>query len=136
MGPDVPNGQLLAYTGIADSTTRMTAIIISTSEQRPGRSPALLTIEALLAYIVGMKSNQYTLRDVPHAVDHALRSRAAREKRSLNSVALHVLAVGLGIGEEPPYARDLDALAGTWVEDPAFDVALQEMDTVDKDLWK
>ena len=83
-----------------------------------------------------MKRNQYTLRDVPEAVDRALRSRAIREKRSLNSVALHVLTIGLGISEEPPYARDLDALAGTWVEDPAFDAALREMDTVDKDLWK
>ncbi len=47
-----------------------------------------------------------------------------------------MLAVGLGIGDEPPCSRDLDALAGTWVEDPAFDAALQDMDTVDKDLWK
>jgi plasmid stability protein len=83
-----------------------------------------------------MKGNQYTLRDVPEAVDRELRSRATRERQSLNAVALRVLAIGLGIGEQPACFRDLDALAGTWIEDPGFDDALRDMDTVDKDLWQ
>jgi len=83
-----------------------------------------------------MKSIQYTLRDVPEAVDRELRSRAARERQSINSVALRVLAVGLGLGDKPTCFRDLDSLAGTWVEDPGFDAALRDMDTVDKDLWQ
>ena len=83
-----------------------------------------------------MKSIQYTLRDVPERVDRELRSRAARERQSLNSVALHLLAVGLGMSGEPPRSHDLDSVAGSWIEDPAFDAALKSMDKVDKDLWK
>jgi hypothetical protein len=32
--------------------------------------------------------------------------------------------------------RDLTDLAGTWVEDPAFDQAIADQDVVDEDLWK
>ena len=83
-----------------------------------------------------MKSIQYTLRDVPASVDRELRSRATRERQSLNSVALHLLTVGLGLSGEPPRSHDLDSVAGSWVEDPALDAALKSMDKVDKDLWK
>lgn len=93
-------------------------------------------MQADSAYIEGMKNIQYTLRDVPEAVDRELRSRAAREQQSLNSVALHILAVGLGLSGEPPRSHDLDSVAGSWIEDPAFDAALKSMDKVDKALWK
>ena len=39
----------------------------------------------------------FTIRGIPKAVDRALRERAAREKRSLNEVALEVIAHGLGL---------------------------------------
>jgi hypothetical protein len=32
--------------------------------------------------------------------------------------------------------RDLSDLAGTWVEDPAFDEAIADQDRIDPDLWK
>jgi len=83
-----------------------------------------------------MKRIQYTLRDVPESVDRELRSRALRERQSLNSVALHLLTAGLGLSGEPPCSHDLDPVAGSWVEDPAFDAALRSMDKVDKGLWK
>jgi len=54
----------------------------------------------------------------------------------LNRAALDALARGLGLAEERPVYHDLDDLAGTWVEDPAFDEAVREMDTVDPELWK
>ena len=31
---------------------------------------------------------------------------------------------------------DLDALAGSWVEDAAFDAALQAQDRIDEALWR
>jgi hypothetical protein len=31
---------------------------------------------------------------------------------------------------------DLDDLAGSWVQDPVFDRAVEEMDTVDNELWR
>ena len=43
---------------------------------------------------------------------------------------------GLGLSNEKIYYYDLDDLAGTWVQDPAFDKAIEEMDQIDADLWK
>jgi hypothetical protein len=83
-----------------------------------------------------MKGVQYTLRDVPGGVDRALRLRARANARSLNAVAVEVLAAGLGIGEAPVLRHDLDDFAGTWVPDPACVAALKAMDRVDKDLWR
>jgi hypothetical protein len=73
---------------------------------------------------------------VPKTVDAALRRKAKREEQSLNTVALHALEVGAGVAEEPPEFHDLDALAGNWQEDPAFDQAVAAQDRVEASLWK
>lgn len=91
------------------------------------------------AYTVGMKDMatiQYTLRGIPRRVDQALRRKAREEGSSLNQAAIQAIARSLGLAEEKPVYHDLDDLAGTWVEDPAFDEAIREMDTVDADLWR
>ena len=90
------------------------------------------------AYTAGMESRhtkQYTLRGVPDHVDRALRERAASYGRSLNRVALEALELGLGLEREERRFHDLDHLAGTWVDDPGFDRVIEEMDTVDEELW-
>jgi hypothetical protein len=91
---------------------------------------------SLHAYIVGMKTIQYTIRGVSERMDEALRKHAVKEGASLNSVLLDALARGLNVEAEPVRHSDLDDLVGTWVEDPEFDRAIREMDTVDEDLWK
>jgi len=58
------------------------------------------------------------------------------EGKSLNKITIEVLMRGLGLSNEKIYYDDLDDLAGTWVQDPAFDRAIEEMDRVDADLWK
>lgn len=61
-----------------------------------GRSP-LPALHACIAYNVCI---QYTIRNVPEALDEALR-RAARERgKSLNEVAIEALARGAGFIEE------------------------------------
>ncbi len=79
---------------------------------------------------------QYTLRGITKRVDHALRRKARQEGLSLNQAAVQALARGLGLTGEQPSYHDLDDLIGTWVEDPAFDAAVREMDAVDPDLWR
>ena len=93
---------------------------------------------ANFAYIIGMKEKhiQYTLRKVPPEVDQTLRKRAHDERRSLNDVALEALERGLGLVGEPVRHHDLDDLAGTWVHDPEFDRAIEEMDQINPELWK
>ena len=78
---------------------------------------------------------QYTLRGIPRRADDALRRMAKEQGVSLNQAALNALARGLGLDDEKPVYHDLDDLAGTWVEDPAFDEAIREIDSVDPDLW-
>lgn len=78
---------------------------------------------------------QYTLRNVPEGLDAALRRRARDEGKSLNEAALQAMARGMGYAPEPLRFRDLGKLAGTWRDDPEFDAAIAEQDTVDEELW-
>jgi plasmid stability protein len=80
---------------------------------------------------------QYTVRNVPAHVDRALRRRAADEGKSLNQLLRDALTTqAVGDGPSPVPHHDLDALAGAWDEDPEFDRALAEQDTVDAAMWR
>jgi len=70
-----------------------------------------------------MSGKQYTIRAVPAAIDRALRRRAREETKSLNTVAVEALARGLDLEARPREHTDLDALIGSWQNDPAFDRA-------------
>jgi hypothetical protein len=81
-------------------------------------------------------SRQYTIRAVPTAIDRALRRRARQDAKSLNTVAIEALARGLEIDARPVEHSDLDPLAGSWQEDPAFDRAVADFERVDEEAWK
>jgi hypothetical protein len=81
-------------------------------------------------------TSQYTIRSIPERVDRALRQKARQERKSLNQVALEALAAGTGVADTAIEYHDLDALAGTWIEDKAFDGALTALDQIDDGLWK
>ena len=83
-----------------------------------------------------MKGIQYTIRGISRPIDAKIRERAAVEGKSLNETVLGVLKSGLGIGDTQVRYNDLDDLAGTWVSDPEFDRAIEEMDRVDPEFWK
>ncbi len=95
-------------------------------------------MQAEIAYNACMKDrqSQYTLRKVPAHVDEELRKKATQEHKSLNEVALQALERGLNLTDRPIRHHDLDDLAGTWVEDPEFDRAMEEMDQIDDELWR
>lgn len=73
------------------------------------------------------------LDNLPKGVSEALTRRAKEQGRSVQEVALEALALGL---EGSVVQRDLSDIAGTWVEDPAFDEAVAEFDRVDPEQWK
>ena len=97
-------------------------------------------MHAVKSETVGMKRKQqtkpiqYTLRGIPEAADKLLREKAATYGLSLNETALKVLQTGLGQANQPLH-HDFDAYAGTWVQDDAFDEAIQEMDRIDEEMW-
>jgi hypothetical protein len=78
---------------------------------------------------------QYTIRGVPPAVDAALRKRARVTGKSLNQVVIEALAEGVGVNLLRK-RRNLDDIAGTWIEDKAFDEAIAAQDQIDWDMWK
>lgn len=78
---------------------------------------------------------QYTLRNIPRSLDEALRRVAREGGKSLNEVAIEALARGAGVTPDRRRQRDLGDIAGTWREDPDFDRALADQDSIDKEIW-
>ena len=85
------------------------------------------------AYIAYM---QYTLRNIPKALDAAIRRRAKTEQKSLNEVAIQAMAKALRVGDTSVRYRKLSDIAGTWREDPEFDAAIDEQQQIEEKLWK
>lgn len=79
---------------------------------------------------------QYTIRNIPGALDAMLRDRAKREGKSLNEVVIEALARAMGFSREPVRQRDLSRIAGTWIDDLEFDRAIEDQDQIDEDLWR
>ena len=98
-----------------------------------------LTVPAFTRIVACMSSGgstQYTVRRIPRAVDEGLRRKAREEGKSLNQTAVEVLIAGLALSGNGVVHRDLDFLVGTWVEDSAFDAAIQAQDQVDPKMWR
>lgn len=81
-------------------------------------------------------SIQYTIRQVPEEVDAKLRELAVKEECSLNGLVLNALSSAAGATDAPLVFHDLDSLAGSWVDDPAFDQAMSAFERADEGLWK
>ena len=79
---------------------------------------------------------QYTIRNIPGALDAMLRDRARKEGKSLNEMVIEALARAMGFSKEPVRQRDLSRMVGTWIEDPEFDRAIEDQDRIDEDLWR
>ena len=79
---------------------------------------------------------QYTIRNVPDYLDSALRAAAREQQKSLNEVMLEALARGAGLNAVRRPQREVGDIAGTWQEDPVFDRAIAEQDTIDEAMWR
>ena len=79
---------------------------------------------------------QYTIRNVPEYLDAALRSSARAQGKSLNEVTIEALARGAGMSDIRRRQRDLRDIAGSWRNDPAFDNAQADQDTIDEAMWR
>lgn len=89
-------------------------------------------MQANIAYIACMSSIQYTIRQVPAAVDKALRANARKNDQSLNDALLAALADAAGETEH----HDLDFLAGSWQGDNETESALKEQRSIDREMWR
>lgn len=82
------------------------------------------------------KPIQYTVRGVSERTDSVLREIAAEEGVSLNAYTLSLLDSAASPDHESKRQHDLDALAGSWVVDPAFDQAQKAFEQIDPALWR
>ena len=79
-----------------------------------------------------------------HALDDrlaaSLRSKAKREKKSLNQTAKELLAQALGVTPAKPadHRTEFQSLSGIWSEKEAkaFEKAIASFSTIDEALWK
>ena len=79
---------------------------------------------------------QYTLRNVPPQLDRAFRHRAQEERKCLNEVALEALLQAFALKGEELKRRDLGDVAGSWIDGPKVDRALEEQRKIDPELWR
>src|SRR5712691_10998200 len=98
--------------------------------RKPARRPGqLISARPGRGRVSSPPTVQYTVRNVPAHGDKALRRKAQIERKSLNEVLREALireAEGTNVPER--LYTNLDALAGSWVEDPGFDEALHAQD--------
>ncbi|MEI6035758.1 MAG: hypothetical protein WCS65_15950 [Verrucomicrobiae bacterium] len=82
--------------------------------------------------------SQYTVRDIPEALDLRVREAAALEDTSLNQVVVRALERGLGLAEEPVRYRSLRHLIrpADKLDHKGWAEALGDMDKIHLEDWK
>lgn len=79
---------------------------------------------------------QYTLRNIPKALDAALRRRAKQQGKALNEVAIAAMAEGVGLPTAPARRRSVRDILGALGRDPELEAALADQRQVDPELWR
>jgi hypothetical protein len=82
------------------------------------------------------QARQYTIRNVPPAVDRVLRERVRTSAKSFNQVALEALIAGTD-GRSLP-RRDLSGIAGSLTKREAAqqEAEIQRQRQIDPALWR
>lgn len=85
-----------------------------------------------------MNKLQYTIRNVPEAVDKVIRNRVKREGKSFNAVVLDTLMMQtLGSTDVEKASEAIFArLFGANTLDSNFDLAIEEQSKVDEKIWR
>ena len=79
---------------------------------------------------------QYTIRQVPIALDHKLRELVQQKRRSLNSVLLDLITNALGGPEKPMLHHDLDRFIASWIPDSETEAALKSQRQIEPGDWE
>ena len=77
---------------------------------------------------------QYTIGNIPEALDRELREHARRKGISLNDATVEAIKRGLGLVDTDVIYDDLDDLIGAWKSDDEFDRLIAEQDKADE--WR
>ena len=85
-----------------------------------------------------MNKLQYTIRNIPPAVDKVIRNRAQREGKSFNAAVVEALMMQtLGSTDAERAGQDVfDRLRGADTLDSGFDAAIEGQSKPDDSLWR
>ncbi len=81
--------------------------------------------------------SQITIRDIPEAVEKAIRERARKRNTSLDRIVIELVEEALGMSGASGKNRDLSQLAGTWDAEDAesFDADVESIRRIDGEIW-
>lgn len=82
-----------------------------------------------------------TIRGIEPEVSERLKSRAAKQGKSINQLTIDIIKESLGLKKDKKYSReydDLDDLFGRWSEDEFKEVhaKITKERQIDQELWK
>jgi hypothetical protein len=83
-----------------------------------------------------MSNIQYTIRNIPPAVDMVVRKRAKQSGKSFNQTVVDLLSLQVIGTTEPKLNSGFDWLFGQNTLDSQFDDAISDMSKVDETLWR
>ncbi len=85
-------------------------------------------------YSAGMKTTQYTIRNIPAPVDRYLRRRAQISGKSLNQVVIDELSEKAGVNDNRSLVEKLDWFIGSGSIGDDVQAILDEEDRIQKEL--
>ena len=83
-----------------------------------------------------MNTIQYTIRNIPAAVDRVIRKRADQQGISFNQTVVDLLTLQVFGTTKPKEDPHFDWLFNQSGEDKGFDEAIAELSQVDTALWQ
>ena len=85
-----------------------------------------------------MPTIQYTIRNIPPAVDKVIRKRAKQTGKSFNQTLVDLLSLQTFGTTKPKLDENFDWLFGAGKDslDESFDDAIAELSQVDEELWQ
>ncbi len=83
-----------------------------------------------------MSKIQYTIRNIPPAVDKVIRKRAQQSGTSFNQTVVDLLSLQTFGTTTPAADNGFDWLYGAMQLDDGFDDAIKEQSGIDQEIWK
>lgn len=85
-----------------------------------------------------MTKIQYTIRNIPPAVDQVIKKRSKQSGKSFNQTVVDLLTLQAFGTVKPPPEDNFDWLFGAGKDslDPGFDEAIKDLSKPDPKLWK
>lgn len=104
---------------------------------RPETSQSLIIDkDAYIAYNVCMTKIQYTIRNIPPAVDRVIRKRSQQTGKSFNQTVVDILSLQTFGTTTPKAEADFDWLYNQKTLDETFDETIKDLAQIDKKLWQ